>query len=111
MRTAARMPRTAKVRSSSMRVRAGRARLGQIRRPLLRDVDEAHSRVCLVQSGCFGSAGIGCLVRAAAEQLILLLQQLFNFPQLADLVGPLFHGIGKGRQSPLWLRAERAVKT
>jgi hypothetical protein len=38
---------------------------------------------------------MGGLVCAAAEQFILLLQQLLDFPQFANLVSPLFDRIGE----------------
>ena len=50
----------------------------------------------LVQSGSFDRCSTwNRLVRAASEQFVLLLQQLFDFSQLAKLIGPLFDRIGK----------------
>src|SRR5262245_34114332 len=103
MRTAARIPKTAKVSSSSIRVRARRDASGGLCPSLpARAVGKAHHGLASVQALRFdGVTGIGCLVRAAAEQLILLLQQLFYFPQLANLIGPLVHGVGKRRLTSL----------
>src|SRR5262245_26359690 len=92
IRMAASMPSTAIVRSSSINVSAARCRL--------------------VQTGCFDArAAIGSLDRTAAEQLVLLLQQLLDFAQLAQLVGSLLDRIGKRRLPRLGRRSERAVKT
>src|SRR5215471_13819438 len=50
------------------------------------------------------------LHRAPAEQRILFLQQIFDFPQFPDHVGPLIDGIGKGRLAGLGGGATNAVK-
>lgn len=50
----------------------------------------------LVQSGTFDRCSTwNRLIGATAEQFVLLLQQLFDFSQLAKLIGPLFHRISK----------------
>src|SRR4051812_5882584 len=83
MRIAARMPMTAIVKRSSMSVRPRRGICAQ------------PWPAILVQRRAGGlSAGIG-LASAAAQQCILLAQQLLDFPQLANLVGPLLDRIGE----------------
>src|SRR5262245_46585678 len=100
MRIAAKMPRTAIVSNSSTSVRPARA--GGIGR--------SPARGGLVQRRRFDRSPIRGLHSAAAEQFVLLLQQLLDFSQLANLVGTLLNGIGKRRLRRLRSRSQRAVK-
>src|SRR5436190_15717069 len=115
MSTAAGIANTAIVSSSSIsvsprRLPVARKKPAPGRAPSAMHLCLAFCR--LVQPGCFDRcAGMGGLVCAAAEQFVLLLQQLLDFPQLANLFSPLFDRIGKWGQAPLRLCPERAVET
>src|SRR5438270_13924951 len=114
MRMPARIASTAIVSSTSISVRAGR------RRDSANGWDQtgpgAREQACprlkdLVQSRLFdrgtGIGGLGC---AAAEQVVLLLQQLLDFAQLANLVLKLFDLIGVRRLTGRGRGPERSVK-
>src|SRR5438477_7979403 len=89
IKTAAMMPMTAIVSSSSISVKAAN----------------------LMQRRCARIAGIGVLRGAAPQQRVLLFEQLFDFPQLTNLVGALLDRIGEWRLAGLWGRAQSAVET
>lgn len=85
-----------------MSVTAERAKSGRGQRP-------ARG---LVQSGPFSRCSTwNHLIRAAAEQFVLLLQQLFDLSQLAKLIGPLLNRVGKWCLARLGRGPERAVET
>src|SRR5436190_23601104 len=118
MSTAARIASTAIVSNSSMSVTP--MRLHRNDATISRDQtgpgirEQVCSRLIagLVQPRILnrvaGMRGLDC---AAAEQFVLLLQQLLNFPQLANLFSPLLNRIGKGGLARLGSCPQRAVKT
>src|SRR3954452_6300629 len=96
IRTPARIASTAMVSRTSISVRAGRA----LRQTGVRCGGSSAATALgrSMQSRLFDSStGIRDLRRSAAEQVVLLLQQLLDFAQLANLLIKLFDLIGIGR--------------
>src|SRR5262245_22684628 len=94
MRAAARIPMMAIVSRSSSKVKP--AAVPREREPERR----AWARAVTETLAWNGNVGIA-LGSATAEQCVLLLQQVFDFPEFADHIGPLINRISKWRLASL----------